>query len=130
MTREILFKAKRKDNGEWVYGDLINRSCSTNIGYYDDMAPTWNDPCGSQEWVEYEVDRETVCQYTGLKFNDVLIWENDIVRIAGHIMVISFFKASFCTILSSGPKYLLDTWAMEAGEIIGNKFDHPELLTP
>lgn len=52
--REILFKAKRADNGEWVEGYL---SSKRTIMY--------TSPCGNTD--EIVVDPETVCQYTGKK---------------------------------------------------------------
>lgn len=55
MTREILFKAKRWSDGEWVYGDLNNLQDSTIIHWY-------NRGCR----VADEVDPSTVCEYTGL----------------------------------------------------------------
>ena len=70
--REILFRGKRKDNGEWVYG---------NYAYTDTF--------GGKHWIfqnkafEHEVDENTICQYTGLTDkNGNKIWENDIVN--GH----------------------------------------------
>lgn len=70
--REILFKAKRKDNNEWIKGSLIydvnekwyihKNNCALVIG-------------------TYEVIPETISQYTGLKDkNDVKIFENDKVK--------------------------------------------------
>ena len=58
--REILFRRKRMDNGEWVYG------------YYVHIGPV---SCQREyiipEYVNYvsaiEVDPSTVSQYTGLK---------------------------------------------------------------
>lgn len=77
MTREILFKAKRKDNGEWVEGYYVY--CRKR--HY--ILPLLNEAIGyderEDEWIEIEPD--TICLFTGLSDkNGKKIWENDIVR--------------------------------------------------
>jgi len=70
--REILFKAKRIDNGEWVEGDLVHSVYKINdtcVGKY-----------GSDVGM-HQVDENTICQYTGLKDkNGCKIWEGDVVE--------------------------------------------------
>ena len=65
--REILFKARRLDNGDWVEGDLVRHPSAIQIGddystWYIHVPPTDPDDSGGV----FNVDPSTVCQYTGL----------------------------------------------------------------
>lgn len=60
--REILFKAKRLDNGEWVEGEyffLLNPKSENG-------EPKKHFICNGTNVFNVEIDPETVCQYTGL----------------------------------------------------------------
>ena len=142
--REILFRGKEKNSGEWIYGDL--RHISDGHGGYilcivDNTNGRNNDVTG------VEVVPETVGQYTGLTDkNNVKIFEGDIVKgtaySATRIGVIVWIDE----ISSFGVRYVNapnpTAWENSsilrcvslgktdefAAEVIGNIYDNPELL--
>lgn len=68
MNREIKFRGKRLDNGEWVYGDLLHLVDGVYIS---------NDNGNNMA----QVDPDTVCQFTGFTDkNGKEIYEGDVLR--------------------------------------------------
>lgn len=136
--REILFKAKRIDNGEWVEGCYTECNGKTfigiNISIYGDIFEVFCAPV--IKW--FEVNPETLCQFTGLcDKNGKRIWENDILM--AHLdesypenvtyETIEWGVAGWVTheANSVGRQYL-DEFDLEHFEVVGNIFDNKELL--
>ena len=126
--REILFRAKRIDDGEWVEGFLFSTNEHTYIAYpnqFDD------DLFLSPKEIFIEVDPKTVCQYTGLTDkNGRKIFEGDIVRLPRCENDIAVFVLRGCNYFLKGKcsNYELGSCDSECFEVIDNTFDNPELI--
>jgi uncharacterized phage protein (TIGR01671 family) len=137
--REILFKGKRIDNGEWVEGCYAECNGKTFIGIdisigIDDIFEVFCTPV--IRW--FEVDPETLRQFTGLyDKNGKKIWENDILM--AHLdelypedvtyKAIQWGMAGWVTReAGSIDRQYLDKFDLEHYEVAGNTFDNPELL--
>lgn len=78
MNNRYIFRGKRKDNNEWVYGNLIQRKIWSSELYIIRVEDN-----GFDSYEEYEVIPETVGQCTGLKDkNDKLIFDGDIIDVS------------------------------------------------
>ena len=129
--REILFRAKRIDNGEWVEGYYTKLKWCNNIIHV--VIPEGAEIDSVNTLYEaYEINPETICQYTGLKDkNGNRIWENDIVRIGANTLVRWSEKyAGWCLIQRDWIHEHFFGEAFEAKdcEVVGNIFDNPELM--
>ena len=135
--REILFKAKRIDNGEWVEGYYLRDQYhigGKNIIFYrkdSDRFTVYTDI----------IDPETLCQFTGLcDKNGNKIWENDIVNHNGEYAPVKFGR--YCSSFDYGSynfgfyvdfpeetfyRKELGYWCRKV-KVAGNVFDNPELL--
>ena len=131
MEDRYLFKAKRIDNGEWVQGALFNGESHCIIGQEIKFSPYTEHEC---KIVGYEVDRDTICQCTGLKDKiGKLIWENDIIKCKYGIAVAVWDKSEWRIKLVKDNIWRKDLhyWVVEDNqrtEVVGNIFDNPELL--
>lgn len=145
--REILFKGKRKDNGEWVEGYYLKHETKCYICpvicdvSYGDNGNRIRFGC----W--YVVDPETVCQYINKDdINGTKIFEGNILRYFDNEIQVVEWNKEFGQIMlhtyseyehKKGKKVLkeihdgwhyLDDYPLEEMCIIGNIHDNPELL--
>lgn len=128
--REILFKAKRKDNGEWVEGNLITNERNENQKYIGYIFDERNGVIEDYDLVE--VIPDTICQYTGLEDkNGNKIWENDIAHIRSSGLsgygVIKYENGNLVLVdVKRKRTYsMYGEWKIRKD---GNIFDNPELL--
>ena len=140
MNDRYLYRAKRKDNCEWVEGHLITDEQNKDkyfIGYVfgtdDDGTP--------HDFDVVAVDPSKICQCTGLKDkNGRVIWENDIVAYWDSYSTESGMAEADCigkvvwddeTISFQVTNRLsAESYEVLGDEcsVIGNVFDNPELL--
>ncbi len=145
MNREILFRGKRTGNGEWVEGKLFNDGIvDSNRLFVGDIVIERNKEGGEEDWnwdvtgIDfYEVDPETVCQYTGLTDkNGKKIFEGDIVKHFNRPGDNDTYVISHIEWYQDGCRFIKKNMNQSQYnitgeciyEVIGNIFDNPELL--
>lgn len=141
MNDRYLYRAKRKDNGEWIVGSLIQTSYLGSIRSWisseqDDKARLREISSNQAVWRAFEVRTDTICQCTGLKDkNGNMIWENDIVNCfeaecCGKISWNESEAGFYFNVLYEDGKFeeehIYDY--VDCMKVIGNIFDNPELL--
>lgn len=122
--RDIEFRGKQTDNGEWVYGNLV-RGCDEKYAYIVEF--------GNRELCRnyVNVNPDTVGQYTGLKDkNGTKIFEDDIVTMprygGGRCKSVVYFKSGKFAV--DGSNYGFKDICPKNMLVIGNIYDNPELL--
>ncbi len=146
--REILFRAKREDNGEWTEGCLLEHRDMNRSPAIPRLAIEWEE---KGAMLRSFIIPDTIEQFTGFTDrNGKKIFEGDIVLFQfdndgrpfsnkdtekglGRISL-SFFRASFViTMGKRGGNYfenILSKYVQNGNrvEVIGNIHDNPELL--
>lgn len=139
MQDRYLFKAKRVDNGAWVTGYIARYGHTGREKYY--IIPSY-----ASDLYSFLIDKDTICRCTGLKDKkEMLIWENDILH-NGNYFVVKWNEpcARFDIVLNDSHNLPMGKWEPMICdwktndfeeyrrsvdyEVIGNKFDNPELL--
>lgn len=147
--KDILFRAKRIDNGKWVegyyaYSGIVDRN------YIITVRGTCALPPYNWMFIDIEIDKNTLCQYTGLlacwnafdnEPQEQDVWEHDLLEVEyeGKRVIAEVRYESGMYILSSNvfaDSYipLFDVTEIEDGcvyvnaEHKGNIFDNPELI--
>ncbi len=132
MEDRYLFRGKRKDNGEWVFGDLVHsvyKIGDTCVGQY------------GNEVGMHEVDPETVCKCIGRTDRDKkLIFEHDVIAYLDTYSTESGYAEADCVgevvwdeetlSFQVTNRLSAESWEVIDGEckVIGNTIDNPELL--
>ena len=141
MQDRYLFRGKRIDNGEWVIGNCIDDGVTGQVFIHTvGNSVNESDKVGEEgclQFVAFEVAPATICQCTGLKDkNGKLIFEGDVVRHYNnpsnpdhYVTGLVYFKQNKSAFRRTSPLYEDVVISINCDyEIIGNKFDNPELL--
>ena len=132
MNDRYLYRAKRKSDKKWIYGNLIQ----TDDGVYIIQNYVPQHLIG-----KYEVDPSTICQCTG-KYDipeNKMIYEHDFVSFLDTYSTESGYAEQYCVgeVLWDDEElcfYVTNRLSAESYEVlddckvIGNRFDNPELL--
>lgn len=121
--REILFRGKRVDNGEWIYGYVFTLFDRPVIKF------------GESDKELVGVIPETVGEFTGLTDKDGnKIFEGDILKFEHWAYdetftgIVEYQICELGFVLDDGKDIELIAYAGDCYEVIGNKWDNPELL--
>lgn len=147
MNREILFRGKRIDNGEWAYGYYLPWHAVTDLQDNEPYAQIFEEhkikgKYVAKGWVRVKFN--TVGQYTGLTDkNGNKIFEGDIIRFDDELYTVqrecdtaggNWAETGFILKHIGGSDYVyftdtIDDWECECQVfVIGNIHDNPELL--
>lgn len=128
--REVLFRGKRTDNDEWIGGYFGIKRAFTKDGeklIYCIMQETCDCRCEYTYFTDYEVNPETVGQFTGLTDkNGKKIFEGDILKNEAGTLCSGSYEAE--VIYSNGDLIaegfvIFEPSEFKYCEIVGNVYD-------
>ena len=142
--REILFRAKRIDDSEWVEGYYAMMGKGNLIRHYivQNCALTglFEDPEDNMYFNDVEIDPETLCQYTG-KTDETgkKIYDKDIVGFIDLTSTESGYSEHSCVgevvwgkeecCFHVTNRLSAESWeVLDECKVVGNVFDDKELL--
>lgn len=127
--RDIKFRGKCEIGEDviWVYGDLLQPTDLLDIYEISD--------CDSIDGSRYEVDRNTIGQYTGLKDkNGKEIYEGDIIQYEDIQKGVVEYSEQYAQFILKETGNIADEYEalgefnIKVFKVIGNIYDNPELL--
>lgn len=130
---DILFRGKRVDNGEWVYGYLFKGVDYLDRHHIIAIIPENTDIYPRSEVAYEEVDPETVGQYIGRDdIYDDMIFTDDLIECywRHHFGEEDKFRGIYCVVTDScidnGLGYC---WPQDTLDyiVVGNKYDNPDI---
>lgn len=113
--REILFRGKHLDTGEWVFGDLYHRGKEAVITSF----------CAGHH---VAVDPTTVCEFTGLLDKaGKRIFEGDIVSFGANVYVVKYIE-KYSRFSGTMPGIVFSGFPLSNSIVIGNIHDNQDLM--
>lgn len=134
--REIRFRAKRQDNGEWIHsGTLVTFNNGDTTAYFLPKSPSRCEVCADldgnltvMDSSFYRVQTDTIGQFIGeqdVNGND--IYEGDIVQHGEKRFVIRYID-HYARFAGTKEGTIFAVFAFDNSTIIGNIHDNPELM--
>ena len=134
MKLEIKFRGKRLDNGEWECGNLIIAENGAPYIFPTEICEVDGHHLRQGDDKSHRVDPATVGQFTGLKDkNGREIYEGDIMALGDRknrigVIVRSDLSPAFVLRVGDTEYTLYYGAPSQRYEVLGNIYDHPNLL--